>query len=103
MSTYYLGSMDKMLLSVQLVFRLGRPLVPWTIIEVQAEQSFNELFGALQAGQFDCVPVSGELKDATLHQTYVGQKIELLMITSSTQSVFAVCSQFGTYVKFLIK
>ncbi len=42
-------------------------------------------------------------KDATLHQTYVGQKIELLMITSSTQSVFAVCSQFGTYVKFLIK
>ena len=33
-------------------------------IEVQAEeQSFGELFVALQAGRFDCVPVTSEMKE----------------------------------------
>ena len=33
-------------------------------IEVHAEeQSFGELFVALQAGMFDCVPVTSEMKE----------------------------------------
>ena len=67
---------------------------------VAEEQSFGELFVALQAGMFDCVPVTSEMKEATLHNSYVGKSIEQLMIISSTQSVLAVCSLFGVYIKF---
>ena len=43
------------------VAEFGRPVVP--CIEVQAEeQSFGELFVALQAGMFDCVPVTSEME-----------------------------------------
>ena len=44
--------------------RFGKPLVSWTIIEIQGERSFCELFTALQAGFFDCVPVTDALKKA---------------------------------------
>ena len=81
-------------LSVQVVVGLGKPLVPWTIIEIQSERSFCELFTALQTRFFDCVPVTDTLKKATLLCTYVGSKVEQLMITSSSQSVFNICSQF---------
>jgi hypothetical protein len=92
-----------MLISVVIVAGLGRPVLPWTIIEVQdGEKKFGELFVALQAGVFDCVTVTSEMKEATLHLTYVGKSIEQLMVTSSTQSVLAVCHQFGMYVKFLV-
>ena len=91
-----------MFVSVQVVVSLGKPLVPWTIIEIQSEQSFCELFTVLQAGFFDCVNVTGALKKATLLRTYVG-KVEQLMITSSSQSVLNICSQFGIYIKFLVE
>ena len=35
-------------------------------MEVQEELSFRELFEALQAGAFDCVTVSEDLKKAKL-------------------------------------
>ena len=57
-------------------------------IEEQAEeQSFGELFVALQAGMFDCVPVTSEMKE-------LGHP--------SQQLVLAVCSLFGVYIKFSV-
>ena len=76
-------------ISVQVVVGLGKPLVPWIIIEIRSEQSVCELFTTLQAGFFDCqcVPVTDVLKKATLLCMYVGSKVEQLMITSSSQSI----------------
>ena len=52
------------------------------------EQSFSDMFVAIQAGAFDdCSPVTDELKRSRLIRTFVGNKV--------------VCSGFGTYVKFL--
>lgn len=63
---------------VELGLGIGLHVVPWTNIKVQAEQTFGQLFMDLQAGVFDCVPVTGEMKEVTLHLTYVGKKIEQL-------------------------
>ena len=47
-----------MLLSVLVALNLGRPLVPWTIVEVNGEdQTFLTLFEKLQVGCFDAVEV----------------------------------------------
>ena len=89
-----------MLLSVLVALNLGRPLVPWTIVEVNGEdQTFLTLFEKLQAGYFDAVEVCDDLKRAVLLQTFVGAKMETLMVASSGQSVLRVCAQFGNYVK----
>ena len=92
-----------MLVSVQVVIGLGKPIVPWTILEVDAKKTFNQLFTPLQAGVFDCIEVTDILKRATPHQTYVGNKIEQLMVISSFQIVVTICSQFGKYVKLLVE
>ena len=89
-----------MLLSVLVALNLGRPLVPWTIVEVNGEdQTFLTLFEKLQAGCFDAVEVCDDFKRAVLLQTFVGAKMETLMVASSGQSVLRVCAQFGNYVK----
>ena len=93
-----------MLLSVLVALNLGRPLVPWTIVEVNGEdQTFLTLFEKLQAGCFDTVEVCDDLKRAVLLRTFVGAKMETLMVASSGQSVLRVCAQFGNYVKFVVE
>ena len=93
-----------MLLSVLVAMNLCRPLVPWTIVEVNGEdQTFFTLFEKLQAGCFDAVEVCDDLKRAVLLRTFVGAKMETLMVASSGQSVLRVCAQFGNYVKFVVK
>ena len=93
-----------MLLSVLVALNLGRPLVPWTIVEVIGEdQTFLTLFEKLQAGCFDAVEVCDDLKRAVLLRTFVGAKMETLMVASSGQSVLRVCAQFGNYVKFVFE
>ena len=93
-----------MLLSVLVALNLGRPLVPWTIVEVNGEdQTFLTLFEKLQARCFDAVEVCDNLKRAVLLRTFVGAKMETLMVASSGQSVLRVRAQFGNYVKFVVE
>ena len=47
--------------------------------------------------------VSEDLKEAKLIRTFVGAKMETLMVASSGQSVLKVCAQFGNYVKFIVE
>ena len=76
--------MFAMLLSVLVALNLDRPLVPWSIVEVNGEdQSFLTLLKKLQAGCFDAVKVSDNLKRAVLLRTFVGAKMETLMVASS--------------------
>ena len=90
-----------MLLSVLVALNLGRPLVPWTIVEVNGEdQTFLTLFEKLQAGCFDAVEVWDNLKRAVLLRTFVGAKMKTLMVASNGQSVLRVCTH---YVKFVVK
>ena len=64
-----------MLLSVLVALNLGRPLVSWTIVEVNGEdQTFFTLFEKLQAGCFDAVEVCDDLKRAVMLRTLVEQK-----------------------------
>ena len=58
-----------MLLSVLVAMNLCRPLVPWTIVEVNGDQTFLTLFEKLQAGFFDAVEVCDDLKRAVLLRT----------------------------------
>ena len=44
-----------------------------------------------------------DLKRAVLLRTFVGAKMETLMVASSGQSVLRVCAQFGNYVKFVVE
>ena len=84
-----------MLLSVLVTANVGGALVPWSIIEVnEQEYSFEQLFRNIQAGCFDSVTVSEYLKNATLHQSFVSNKRDALMVTRNSQSVLNVCSQF---------
>ena len=95
-----------MLLSVLVVLNLGRLLVPWSIVKVNGEdQTFLTLFEKLQAGCFTAVEVLDDLKAqycrislilnhkstsvqdnlkrAVLLQTFVGAKMETLLVVSS--------------------
>ena len=89
-----------MYISCQITVNFGRPIVPWSIIELHHEGStFQKLFKEVKAGYFDVIPVSDELKRAKLLSTYVGVKKEALIKTSSSQCVISVCLQFGNFVK----
>ena len=56
-----------MLLCVNISASLGRSLVPWSILEVnEQELTFKDLFTSIQAGCFDTVAVSDDLKSANL-------------------------------------
>ena len=85
-----------MYISIIVTSGLGRAIVPWSILEIADEQkSFEDLFWSVQAGCFDVIPVSDELKRAQLVKTSVGTKADSLMIVSSSQTVCSVCEQFG--------
>lgn len=93
-----------MLLSILVTVGLGRPTVPWSIIEVNDEEkTFEGLFESLQAGCFDVVPVSDDLRRARLLKTFVGVKADSLMVASNTQCAVRICSQFGGYVKMSVE
>ena len=50
-----------MLLTVQVVASLGRPIVPWSIIELNDENTtFDQLFQMIQAGSFDIIQMNDE-------------------------------------------
>ena len=77
-----------MYISIIVTSGLGRAVVPWSILEIADEQkSFEDLFWSVQAGCFDVIPVSDELKRAQLIKTSVGTKADSLMIVSSSQTV----------------
>lgn len=58
---------SKILPSMTITALLGRPIVPWSIIEVNDEdRTFEGLFETVKAGCFDVVPVSDELRRARL-------------------------------------
>ena len=79
----------------------GRSLVPWTIIEVNKQSyTFESLFTSMQAGRFDSVVVSEDLKRAELARSLVGSK---LMVTSKGQSVLDVCREFCKFVRFSVE
>ncbi len=90
-----------MVLTVQVVASLGRPIVPWSIIEANDEDlSFQRLFEEVGGGCFQVVNVNEELKNCKLLKTYVGPKRDELMVISTSQLVCRVCRQFGIFVKF---
>ena len=92
-----------LLLTVQVVASLGRPLVPWSIIELNDEEvTFTVLFERIQAGSFDIIEVSDDLKRAQLSRTFVGSKRDALMTIGNDHIVLRVCSQFGNYLKFAV-
>ena len=55
----------------------------------------------MQAGRFDSVVVTEELKTAKLSRSLVGSKRDELMATSNGQSVLNVCREFGKFVKYV--
>ena len=67
------------------------------------DMSFENLLESLQAGCFDLVPVSDDLKKAELKKCLVGVKADSLMVASKTQSVCRICTQFGCYVKLTVE
>lgn len=83
---------------------LGRPVVPWSIIEVNDEdRTFEGLFDIVKAGYFDVVTVSDELRRARLLKSFVGVKADSLMAASNTQYVVRICTQFGSFVKMSVE
>ena len=92
-----------MFISIQISKPLGRPIVPWSIVEVNdTDKTFLSLFEAIKGGSFDVIPVTEELKTAILSQTYIGPKQDELMLVSSSQCV-KVCCQFGIYLRFRVE
>ena len=85
-----------MYLSVQEMESLGRLIAPWTIIEFDEEGlSFGELLCCIKASRFSVIEVSDDIKRAKVLKTFVGNKLDTLMVSGSDQCVIAVCSQFG--------
>ena len=91
-----------MFVSVQVTASLGRPIVQWSILEINEDSmTFADLFEAIKAGRFEVISMSEELKKAKLSKTFVGTKTDGLMATSSNQTL-RVCSQFGNYIRFSV-
>ena len=92
-----------MFLTVQIVASLGRPLVPWSIVELNDEAiTFAQLFEKIQAGSFDIIDVSDDLKRAKISRTFVGSKRDTLMNIGNDHVVLTVCSQFGNFVRWTV-
>ena len=91
-----------MFVSIQVTASLGRPIVQWSILEVNKDSmTFADLFQAIKAGRFEVISMSDELKKTKLSKTFVGTKTDGLMATSSSQTL-RVCSQFGNYIRFSV-
>ena len=89
-------------ISVQVTAALGRPIVQWSILEINEDSlTFSNLFEAIHAGRFEVISMSEELKKSKLTKTFVGTKADGLMATSSNQTL-RVCTQFGNYVRFSV-
>ena len=92
----------KMFISVQVMASLGRPIVLWSILEINEDcLTFTSLFEAIKAGRFEVISMTEELQKSKLTKTFVGTKVDRLMATSSNQTL-RVCSQFGNYVRFSV-
>jgi hypothetical protein len=86
-----------MFISVQVTAALGRPIVQWSILEINEDTlTFSSLFEAIKAGRFEVISMSEDLKKLKLTKTFVGTKADGLMATSSNQ-MLRVCTQFGNY------
>jgi len=60
---------------VQVAASLSRPLVPWSIIELNDEDiTFAQLFQRIQAGFFGVIVVSNDVMRAQISCTFVGPK-----------------------------
>ena len=93
----------QMYISVQVTIVLGRVIVPWTIVDFHEENvTFSEFFSCIKAGQYH-IEVTEELKRARLLKTFVGNKVDALIVSGIDQCVIPVCSQFGIYVKFAVE
>ena len=92
-----------MLLTVQVVASLGRPLVPWSIIELNDEEvTFTQLFEKVQAGSLDIIQVSDDLKRAQVSRTLVESNRDALTTIGNNHVILRVCSQLDNYVKFVV-
>ena len=91
-----------MFISVQVTASLGRPIMQWSILEINDDYlTFASLFEAIKAGRFEVISMSEDLKKSKLTKTFVGAKTDRLMATSSNQTL-KICSQFGNYVRFSV-
>jgi len=89
-----------MYIRVQVTVILGRVLVPLDFHE--GNETFSDLFCSIKAGKHN-IDASEELKGTKLVKTFVGNKIDSLIVSGVDQFVIPVCSQFGIYVKFSVE
>ena len=71
-----------MFISVQVTASLGRPIVQWSILEINNNcLTFANLFEAKKAGRFEVISMSEDLTKSKLTKTFVGAKTDGLMAT----------------------
>ena len=90
----------KMFICVQVMASLGRPIVQWSILEIN-EDCLTFMFEAIKASHFEVISITEELKKSNLTETFVGTKTDGLMAMSNNQ-MLTVCSQFGSYVRISV-
>jgi hypothetical protein len=57
--------------------------VPWTVVELAEDSSFDAMFLKIQAGAFDIIPVSDNLRKSILVQALAGSTKESLNVVST--------------------
>ena len=81
-----------------MLVRFGTRVVPWTVIEIVDDLSFEQLLLKIKVGCFECVvQMTEELRLAVVKGVFVGSSKENLSTVSVTASVFGVCSVFGSF------
>jgi len=91
-------------LSVTVLVRFGVRVVPWTVIEIVDDLSFEQLFSNIKTGCFErVVKMTEELRLAVVKGVYVGLYKESLSAVSFTASIFGVCSVFGSFLKYEVE
>ena len=86
-------------LSVTVFVRFGIYVVPWTVIEIVDDLSFEQLFSKIKAGCFGRVAkMIKELRLAVVKGVYVGSSKESLSAVNVTASIFGVCSVFDSFL-----
>ena len=78
-------------------------IVAWSVVSVEEDMTFTNLFDSVKTGKYTITPVSEKLTRCEIEKVFVGtDKISLSMVDQRL-NVVEVTSKFGSYVNFAVK
>ena len=78
-------------------------IVAWSVVSLEDDMTFTNLFDSLKAGKYAIIPASEKLTRSEIEKVFVGTEKTTLSMVDGRLNVVEVTSKFGSYVKFSVK